>query len=334
MSGQGLVQDELVQLVKGQNQEIDGQQAYQLKTVCDGWTLGVLVQKAGICAYLSDEPGISLVQHSLFLNLPDIDHSLDEIVLYVQRNNPLASSVSSTLYHSMSGTQVVSCASGDIDRQLNALETVHIYRKNGQWKIKSFFQGYAAGIQALLSSRNKQVLPTSRDTHVVVTLSWLPSSTEHFDTTAAYLGTGFPTISNLNLSCLYILKSGQRGGIFGGEERSSGSSHGVPYAKIESDRDAGRSNLDFNMAYAHKMYKYIVCVEITEGSRCWNDTQVEVETSICGTKTRQTVDSPLHTPIFVSSVIEVMNGEATRKEVNRFFLNYEEVSVNMGFTTA
>ena len=88
------------------------------------------------------------------------------------------------------------------------------------------------------------------------------------------------------------------------------------------------------MAYAHKMYKYIVCAEMTEGSRCWNDTLVTVETSLNGTKTRQTVDSPLHTPVFVSSVIEVMNGEVTCKEINRFFQNYEEVSVNMGFTTA
>ncbi len=329
-----------MELINGQNYEIDFKLAYQLSVNSKGWKLGVLVKNSGNYGFLTNNTGISLVNNSIFLNLQDADDTVNEVIVYAQREGVVAEDISCTLKTSLSGTHVVSCESGLIDPLLTVVEAVHFYRKNSKWKIKSFFQGYESGLTGMLLK--KGMGPAERDgkdesavgVNLEVSLNWSPSSSEHFDTSTAYLGSEFQPQSNLNICCLYVLKSGQRGMIHGGEESLAGSFHGIPYASIVSNRDAGLSTISFNSKYSHKMFKYIICAEITEGSRCWSDTLVNIELSINGSKTVQMVDSPLYTPIYVSHVIEIIDGNVTQKAINTYYANYKEVDLAVGFSIA
>lgn len=134
---------------------------------------------------------------------------------------------------------------------------------------------------------------------------------------------------------MYVLKSGQRGLVHGNhDEEDRGSEHGVPYAKIVNDYDAGKNTLMFNTQYAHKMYKYIVCAEITEGSRCWEDVEASLDIFSDGAPEIQKIDSPLHTPIYVYALLEIVDGQVKTKIINQYYTTYQEIAAVSGFSNA
>jgi uncharacterized protein involved in tellurium resistance len=331
-----------MQLVKGQNIAIDPKDAYQLSVEAPSWKIGIFINKDGKYEITTGIEGLSQVANSIFVNLGDVEDGVQEIVIYASREHDNAKDIEVTLQTSMTGDKVAICKSAEIDREISALEAVYLYRHNGSWKIKSFFQGYKSGLNGLLQAKGLLQAVNQSNTQsstqsvgaIESRLFWSPSCDNHFNTNTAYLGDGFTSISNLNFCCLYVLKSGQRGIIHGGDEETLGSLHGVPFAIIESQRDAGVSILKFNSDYAHKMYKYIICAEMSEGSRNWADTSAKVDVTVNSLTTTQVIDSPLHTPIYVSCVVEVLGGQVTRKDVNLFFPGYKEVDVALGFSIA
>lgn len=351
-------------LVIGQNTAIDLNLAYQLNIDAQGWQVSALVKKSGAYTFLNHEAGVSLVDQSLFLNLQDADSTLEEIIVYCERQTTAAPTMTGILTLSLTGEVIITCPSGHIDPCLQALEVIHIYLRSGQWKIKSFFQGYKNGKQALLQAKNivqkniaqkntVQSMPAATTTKAVdttkttppptapaagakiaVNLSWSASSNEHFDTSTAYIGSEFSTLSSLNFFCLYILKSGQRGVVYAPDENNQGSLEGVPFCKTLNNADKGECQLIFNASYSHKMFKYIVCVEITEGSRCWKDTNVLLEASIGEQKTQCAIDSELHTPFYVFGVIEVLNGSTSLKRIDQYFHTPADIASALGFSRA
>lgn len=340
-------------LVIGQNTAINPNLAYQFSIDAQGWQVGALIKKSSAYTSLNHEAGISLVDQSLFLNLQDADSTLEEVIVYCERKVTAASTMIGTLTMSLTGETIITCPSGHIDPCLQALEVIHIYLKNGQWKIKSFFQGYNGGKQALFQAKSiTQNIPVSTTTktvdtsktiaptapaagaNITVNLSWSASSNAHFDTSTAYIGSEFSALSNLNFFCLYILKSGQRGVIYAPDENNQGSLEGIPFCKTLNDADKGECKLIFNSSYSHKMFKYIVCVEMTEGSRCWKDTDVLLEASIDEQKTQCTIDSELHTPFYVFGVIEVLNGNTSLKRIDKYFHTPADIASALGFSRA
>ena len=339
-------------LVIGQNTVINPNLAYQLHLDVQGWQVGVLVKKLGAYISLNDEAGLSLMDQSLFLNLQDADSTLEEVIVYCERQTTATPTMTAALTVSLTGETIVSCPSDHINQSLQALEVVHIYLKNGQWKIKSFFQGYSGGKQALFQTKSMaQNIPTSTTTSstdiktieptapatgakVAVMLSWSVSSNEHFDTSTAYIGSEFAALSSLNFFCLYILKSGQRGVVYAPDENTQGSLDGIPFCKTLSNADKGECELIFNATYSHKMFKYIICVEITEGSRCWKDTNVLLEASIDEQKTPCSIDSELHTPFYVFGIIEVLNGTTSLKRIDKYFHTPADIASAVGFSRA
>ena len=332
-----------MELVKGQNIAIDANLAYQLSTKAQGWELAVVLGSKDSYKMLEDEAGLSLSNDALFLNLSDIEPNINMVILCAKRNSPSAANIECCLLSSLTNKAVASCKSGSIESSLNAIELVHIYQINDKWKIKSYYQGYKSGVQGLLSSRGIQIAskvsspaPTSSTpSKLSFTLNWKASCAETFDTSQAYIGSDTPAISTLNLCCMYVLKSGQRGLVHGNhDEEDRGSEHGVPFAKIVNDYDAGNNTLVFNTDYAHKMYKYIVCAEITEGSRCWED--VGASLAICNgdTSAIHKIDSPLHTPIYVYALLEIVDGALKTKVINQYYTSYQEIAVVSGFDNA
>lgn len=333
-----------MELIKGQNIVIDESLAYQLSVKAKGWNLGVVVSGEQGFQILERGAGFSLSNDKLFFNLSDIELTVNMIVLYAQRSGLSSSSaVDCCLVGSLTNQLVAHCQSGVIDMALNAVELIHIYKINRQWKIKSYFQGYASGIQGLLSSRGIQPPKNGTSTAEGITklsrlnfrLNWKPSCAQTFDTSQAYIDSGTLSISTLDLSCLYVLKSGQRGIIHGGnDDGDRGSEHGIPFAQIANDYDTGNSSLVFNTEYVHKMYKYVVCIEITEGSRSWEDVGASLAFCNDDVLTAQMIDSPLHTPIYVYAVLEIVNGVLKTKIVNHYFTSYQEVAAVSGFSNA
>jgi uncharacterized protein involved in tellurium resistance len=334
-------------LVIGQNTAINLNLAYQLSIDAQGWQVNALVKKSGAYTSLNDEAGLGLVDQSLFLNLQDADNTLEEVIVYCERQATAAPTMTAVLTVSLTGETIVTCASGHIDPCLQALEVVHIYLRNGQWKIKSFFQGYKGGKQALLQTKSiTQNISTSTSTDTIaptapaagaklaVKLSWSISSNEHFDTSTAYIGSEFSALSSLNFFCLYILKSGQRGVVYAPDENAQGSLEGIPFCKPQNNADKGECELIFNSAYSHKMFKYIICAEITEGSRCWKDTNVLLEASIDEQKTQCAIDSELHTPFYVFGIIEVLNGTTSLKRIDKYFHTPADIASAVGFSRA
>lgn len=338
-------------LVIGQNTAIDPHLAYQLSIDAPGWQLSALVKKSGAYTSLNHEAGLNLVDQSLFLNLQDADSTLEEIIVYCERQTTAMATITGALTMSLTGETIITCASGHIDPCLQALEAIHLYLKNGQWKIKSFFQGYSGGKQALFQAKSIiQNIPTSTtDTKntkaiastapaagakIAVKLSWSISSDEHFDTSTAYIGSEFSALSSLNFFCLYILKSGQRGVVYAPDENTQGSLEGMPFCETLNSADKGECELIFNSMYSHKMFKYIVCAEITEGSRCWKDTNVLLEASIGEQKTQCAIDSELHTPFYVFGIIEILNGVTSLKRVDKYFHTAADIASAVGFSRA
>ncbi|NRD72864.1 hypothetical protein HQQ94_06350 [Shewanella sp. VB17] len=332
-----------MELIKGQNTVIDASLAYKLSVETQGWDLGVLLGNKDGFKTLGAESGLSLSKDTLFLNISDLEPTVNMIVLYAQRNSPSAATFDCCLVSSLVNTLVARCQSGVVETALNAIELVHIYNINGQWKIKSYFQGYTSGMQGVLSSRGIKIPsidsstvqePTSLS-KLNFTLNWGPSCAETFNTSQAYIDSGTLAISTLNLSCLYVLKSGQRGIIHGGsDDGDRGSDHGIPFAQIANDHDSGNCSLVFNTEYVHKMYKYVVCAEITEGSRCWEDVSASLEFCNNGISKTQVIDSPLHTPIYVYAVLEIAKGALKTKLVNQYFTNYQDIAAISGFSNA
>jgi hypothetical protein len=117
-----------------------------------------------------------------------------------------------------------------------------------------------------------------------------------------------------------------------GEDR--GSDHGIPFAKITNNYDAGKCSLVFNTEYVHKMFKYVVCAEISDGSRCWDDLNASLECSTNGAQETQLINSPLHTPVYVYALLEIVNGELKTKIINQYFTNYKEVVSVTGLPNA
>jgi len=332
-----------VELVKGQNIEIDASLAYQLSMKAQGWGMSVILGNKEGHKILESEQGLSLSNDDLFLNISDIDSDINLIVIYAERHSQSSNDISCCLLSSLTNDAVANCQSGALDSSLNAIELVHIYKHKEKWKIKSFYQGYKAGIQGLLSSRGiqapKKVKPTTpvsnTSSQLSFTLNWKPSCADTFDTSQAYIGSDTPAISTLNLCCMYILKSGQRGLVHGNhDEEDRGSEHGVPFVKIVNNYDQGKNTLVFNTDYAHKMYKYIVCAEITEGSRCWEDVDASLDICIEGTSGIQKIDSPLHTPIYVYALLEIVDGVVKTKIINQYYTTYQEIAAVSGFSNA
>jgi len=339
-------------LIIGQNTTINPNLAYQFSIDGQGWQVSALIKKSGAYSSLNDEVGLGLADQSLFLNLQDADSTLEEVIVYCERQASATPTMTAALTVSLTGETIVSCASGQIDPCLQALEVIHIYRRNGQWKIKSFFQGYNGGKQALLQAKSiTQNIPASitvnaTDTKadvptapaagakIAVKLSWSISSNEHFDTSTAYIGSEFSALSSLNFFCLYILKSGQRGVVYAPDENAQGSLEGIPFCKPQNSTDKGECELIFNSAYSHKMFKYIICAEITEGSRCWKDTNVLLEASIDEQKTQCAIDSELHTPFYVFGIIEVLNGTTSLKRIDKYFHTPADIASAVGFSRA
>lgn len=329
-----------MELVKGQNTPIDATLAWQLKVTALGWELGVVLGGEEGFVSLGTEPGIALSDDALFINISDIDSKINTIVLYALQSFSSSVAVDCCLVSSQTGITFAVCKSGVIDMALQAIELVHIYKIKGQWKIKSYFQGYSGGELDLFSSR--AISPRSKSPlgqgHTAVTtlacsLNWRPSSTQAFSTSRAYIDSRSLSISTLNLSCLYVLKNGQRGVIHGGGDgKNQGSDHGVPFAQIANDYDTGRCSLVFNTKYSHKMYRYVVCAEMTEGSRCWRDVGAKLEFTNGTTAMIQGIDSPLHTPIYVYALLEVVDGSLQVKIIDQYFTNYQEIAAVSGFS--
>jgi uncharacterized protein involved in tellurium resistance len=332
-----------VELVKGQNTIIDASLAFQLSIISQGWEFGVVLGGNDGFKALRSESGLSLSSAALFINISDIEPSINMIVLYAKRGSKSSGTVNCCLVSSLTSMIVAQCNSGVIETALTAIELVHIYKIGDKWKIKSYFQGYKAGINELLSSRgilvpnvnNEPARDSTFLSKLDFTLNWNPSCSEAFNTSQAYIGTGTLSITTLNLSCLYVLKSGQRGLIHGGsDDGSQGSKHGIPFAQISNDYDTGKCTLEFNTELSHKMYKYIVCVEITEGSRCWEDIDASLKFCNGSASETQMINSPLHTPIYVYAVLEILNGVLKTKVVNQYFTTYEEIATVSGFSNA
>lgn len=328
-----------MELVKGQNTVIDASLACQLSITAHGWGLGVVLGGEDGFKALGDESGLSLSSDALFINIFDIDPTISMIVLYAQRSDSSSAEVDCSLVSSLTGKVVAQCQSGVIETTLNAIELVHIYKTNDQWKIKSYYQGYTSGVQGLFSSRgilsrggSSPVQSTTSLSKLDIMLNWSPSCTDSFNTSQAYIGSGSLSISTLNLSCLYVLKSGQRGIIHGESDR--GSDHGIPFAQITNNYDTGKCSLVFNTVFAHKMYKYVVCAEITEGSRCWEDVGASLVFWNNSASETQAINSPLHTPIYVYAVFEIVNGTLKTKIINQYFTNYQEIATVSGFSNA
>ncbi|WP_394201143.1 hypothetical protein [Marinagarivorans algicola] len=338
-----------IELVIGQNTPIDASFAYQLSLEAEGWAIGALVKKSGVYTSLNNEAGVNLVKQSLYLNLQDAHSTLEEILIYCEQGPAAKPLIHATLITSLTGEQVIACSSGNIDTQLQVLEAIHIYFKNGQWKIKSFFQGYSGGKQALFQAKSltqhtpfatatsaplNTPTPPTPGVPISAKLTWSASCAEHFDTSSAYLGSEFSALSSLNFFCLYILKSGQRGVIYGADEHTQGSLEGIPYCKTLTNADKGESELLFNSAYSHKMFKYIICAEITEGSRCWKDTQVQLAIHLDNQLTHCNIDSALHTPFYVLGSIEIIGTQATLKRIDQYFHSPADIASAVGFSRA
>lgn len=337
-------------LVIGQNTAIDPNIAYQLRIDAPGWQISALVKKSGAYTSLNHEAGVSLVDQSLFLNLQDADNTLEEILVYCERQTTATPTINGDLTKSLTAETIVTYASDHIDSCLQALEVIHIYVKNEQWKIKSFFQGYSGGKQALFQTKSitqniptsttadttKTIAPTSptAGAKIAVKLSWSISSNDHFDTSTAYIGSEFSALSSLNFFCLYILKSGQRGLVYAPDENTQGSLEGIPFCTTLTHADKGECELIFNSTYSHKMFKYIICVEITEGSRCWKDTNVLLDASIDEQKTQCAIDSELHTPFYVFGIIEIINGTTNLKRIDKYFHTPADIASAVGFSRA
>jgi len=312
-------------LVIGQNTTINPNLAYQLSMDGQGWQVSALIKKSGAYSSLNDEVGLGLADQSLFLNLQDADSTLEEVIVYCERQASATPTMTAALTVSLTGETIV---------------------------IKSFFQGYNGGKQALLQAKSiTQNIPASitvnaTDTKadvptapaagakIAVKLSWSISSNEHFDTSTAYIGSEFSALSSLNFFCLYILKSGQRGVVYAPDENAQGSLEGIPFCKPQNSTDKGECELIFNSAYSHKMFKYIICAEITEGSRCWKDTNVLLEASIDEQKTQCAIDSELHTPFYVFGIIEVLNGTTSLKRIDKYFHTPADIASAVGFSRA
>ena len=332
-----------MELVKGQNIEIDASLAYQLSMKAQGWGMAVILGNKEGHKTLESEPGLSLSNDALFLNISDLEPDINMIVVYAERKSLSSNEIECSLLSSLNNELIANCHSGAIEAHLNAIELVHIYKIRDKWKIKSFYQGYKAGVQGLLSSRGiqaPQIMSTPAQTSktsskLSFTLNWKPSCAEAFDTSQAYIGSDVPAISTLNLCCMYVLKSGQRGLVHGShDEEDRGSEHGVPFAKITNNYDAGKNTLVFNTDYAHKMFKYIVCAEITEGSRCWEDVNANLEIYSGETSEIQNIHSPLHTPIYVYALLEIVNGAVKTKIINQYYTSYQEIAAVSGFSNA
>lgn len=332
-----------MELVKGQNTVIDASLAYQLSINAQGWDLGIVLGREDGFKAFGGGSGLSLSSDTLLLNIADIDPSINMIVLYAERSDSSSATVECCLHSSLRGQLVARCESGIIDPSLTAIELVHIYNHNGKWKIKSYYQGYAAGKQKLLACRGIDVSSGASSpeqgsgslTRFDFTLNWNPSCAETFNTAQAYIDSSSLAISTLNLSCLYVLKSGQRGFIHGENDAGGrGSDHGIPFALITNDYDTGTCTLAFNTEYTHKMYKYIVCAEITEGSRCWEDVSASLTFCNGGASTTQMINSPLHTPIYVYALLEIVNGVLKTKVINQYFTNYQDIAAVSGFSNA
>lgn len=334
-------------LVIGQNTTINPNLAYQFSVDAQGWQVSTLVKKSGAYTSLNHEAGLSLTDQSLFLNLQDTDNTLEEVIVYCERQATAAPTMTAALTISLTGETIVTCAAAHIDPCLQALEVVHIYLRNGQWKIKSFFQGYKGGKQALLQTKSitqsisaststDTIVPTAptAGAKIAVKLSWSISSNEHFDTSTAYIGSEFSALSSLNFFCLYILKSGQRGLVYAPDENKQGSFEGIPFCKTLTHGDKGECELIFNSTYSHKMFKYIICAEITEGSRCWKDTNVLLEASIDEQKTQCAIDSELHIPFYVFGIIEILNGTTSLKRIDQYFHTPADIASAVGFSRA
>ena len=72
-------------LVIGQNTTINPNLAYQLSMDGQGWQVSALVKKSGAYSSLNDEAGLGLADQSLFLNLQDADSTLEEVIVYCER---------------------------------------------------------------------------------------------------------------------------------------------------------------------------------------------------------------------------------------------------------
>lgn len=330
-------------LVKGQNTAINENLAYKLAISAQGWEVDVLLGRGDNFCIYDKESGLSLSTDALFINISDIKPNINKIVVYAKRR-PLSSSlIDCNLINSLTGKDVVGCISGVIESTLNAIELIHVYKIKDKWKIKSCYQGYVAGEEGLLSSYGiknaikHNLLDQGSDTlsKLEVMLNWNPACSKTFSTSQAYMDNMAPSISTLNLSCLYVLKSGQRGLIHGeSDDCNRGSDHGVPFARIINSYDTGKCSLVFNTKYVHKMFKYVVCAEISEGSRCWEDVGASLESISDNTQESLMINSPLHTPIYVYAVLEIIDGILRTKVINQYFTNYQEIASVTGFANA
>ena len=329
-----------MQLQAGQNIPIVGGGAYSLSFEQSGWGLGAILFKNGTTpTFLENQEGATTVDDKLLLNLPDLASDIEKILIYIERKSPACSTqVHFTLKELMTNETLAQVDYSSVGKAEKALNFIEVYKRNGQWKIRCILQGYTQGITKLLESHGMQSSlnatnsskPNTATSHTpiynkgedfTVSLTWGQKSDSIAQSSAStYVGENFNPISDLRVGCFYELSNGQVGMVHSIENGLGGSFDGVPYIKTARSIDRHFEQLHINPMYAHKLYRYLIFVNIVEGFGNWDELNVEVRIEIPGVDTQIfKPNTMMKKSINAVAMIEFNKNGAKATQINEYF---------------
>jgi len=293
------------------------------------------------------------------IQLNNLPESIKKLVITIASENGIMKDIVSGSMKLISNNEVKAefLFNGNDFQNEKAIILSEIYQKNKIWRISSVADGFNGGLSALLKFfGGEEVKPTSQpkqykeetkspkvislkkkgDTHKIslsknsgtihVNLNWSKNSKKGFFGTSKAI--------DLDLACMYRLKSGEKG-VIQALGNSFGSKDKPPYIKLDKDDRTGESNDGENMFFTkpESIDFAIVFAFIYEGIPNWSDTNAVV--------TLQQSGSPdIEIKIDNSNVREILcviasmsndNGNLEIKKEEKFFNGHEQADKYYGF---
>ncbi len=317
-------------LIPGQNIPIETNSAYRLQMHLSGWRWGVLVIKnQHPPEHFTSEAGLAITDDQLLINLHDIDHGIEKLVIYVYTptKNHQAVTLQADLHEVLSETHHVSVHFSKNQPVETALTLLEIYQYGTVWKIRSVCQGFKEGIGKLLALYHLNALPPTvspavqpadnLDAHI--TLSWNTTENQHTPANL-YVGQDFHPVSDFRIGCFYQLRNGQSGLVYSIDRNLCGSFDGIPYIHASRSTHKHFEQLQINLRYRHKLHQYLIFVLMIEGYSHWKAHHLNINFQISGLPPQeQSPDSLMVKPVLAAAMIDFEPGEIRVTPLNEYF---------------
>ncbi len=338
----------MIKLRAGQRLALD-QASYRLDFRLNACTWGLVLVRDGVASrFICNESGVSVSEFDVSLCLDDIDPNISKMCFYAERYSfevLTQPDLNVDFFQADVELAVAQMRWSDTEVPVKAISLFEIYRSNSQWRLHCVLQGFTKGIDKLFEwyGLSDAVVPDTVTHHDdidqfdendgVVALTWLQQNTAKQRPISQYLGEQFSPLTDLRIGCFYQLKNGQSGMVQSiGESPIEGSYNGLPYVQAEHALNGGLEQLNINMRFKHKLYRYLIYVLKWESLDNWADINAKIKVSLTELPNQMFQPKSLMVkPICAVAMLQFDDQAVTLTPLDMYFDSFHEMDDAYGW---